>query len=154
MSSDLTSHLEFFAALGVTGVSRDPEWRRRQDPPAAAADDVVAATDGAAARAPQTSLGDLLALASRAALMISGDTGPIHLAAALGTPVVGLYGPTWPERNGPWDPSDENVSRAATCECHHKRQCLRGESRMCITEISVEDVAAAVDRRLIRGRPA
>ena len=38
MSSDLTAHLEFFAALGVTGVSRDPEWRRRQDPPAAAAE--------------------------------------------------------------------------------------------------------------------
>jgi lipopolysaccharide heptosyltransferase I len=118
------------------------------------ADDVVAVSDGAAARAPQTSLGDLLALASRAALMISGDTGPIHLAAALGTPVVGLYGPTWPERNGPWDPNDEIVSRAATCECHHKRQCQRGDSRMCINEIDVADVGAAVDRRLIRGRTA
>ena len=121
---------------------------------AALAGDVVDASDGAAARAPQTSLGDLLALASRAALMISGDTGPIHLAAALGTPVVGLYGPTWPERNGPWDPNDEIVSRATTCECHHKRQCQRGESRMCINEIAVAEVAAAVDRRLIRGRTA
>ena len=121
---------------------------------AALADEVVAASDGAADRAPQTSLGDLLALASHAALMISGDTGPIHLAAALGTPVVGLYGPTWPERNGPWDPNDEVVSRAATCECHHKRQCQRGADRMCIDEIAVADVAAAVDRRLIRGRAA
>jgi lipopolysaccharide heptosyltransferase I len=119
---------------------------------AALADAVVAASDGAAARAPQTSLGDLLALASRAALMIAGDTGPIHLAAALGTPIVGLYGPTWPERNGPWDPNDEIVSRASTCECHHKRQCQRGEPRMCINEIAVADVAAAIDRRLIRGR--
>ena len=86
--------------------------------------------------------------------MISGDTGPIHFAAALGTPVVGLYGPTWPERNGPWDPSDEIFSRAATCECHHKRQCRRGAERMCIDEIAVADVTAAIDRRLIRGRSA
>jgi heptosyltransferase-1 len=116
------------------------------------ADQVVAASDGAAQRAPQTSLGDLLALASRAALMVSGDTGPIHLAAAVGTPVVGLYGPTWPERNGPWDPNDEIVSRATTCECHHKRQCRRGSARMCINEIAVDEVAAAVDRRLLRAQ--
>jgi heptosyltransferase I len=117
------------------------------------ADRVVAASDGAAERAPRTSLGDLLAVTSRASLMVSGDTGPIHLAAALGTPVVGLYGPTWPERNGPWSQDDEVVSRAEGCECHHKRQCQRAgegsvEGRMCINEIAIADVAAAVDRRL------
>ena len=112
------------------------------------ADTVVAASSGAAVRAPETSLGDLLALASRAALMISGDTGPIHFAAACRTPIVGLYGPTWPERNGPWDPADVVLSRAASCECHHKRQCRRGGSRMCINEIGVDEVTAAVDRRL------
>jgi hypothetical protein len=40
--------------------------------------------------------------------------------------IVGLYGPTWPERNGPWDPEDVVISRADVCVCHHKRQCLRG----------------------------
>ena len=35
-------------------------------------------------------------------LMVSGDTGPLHIAAAVGTPVVALFGPTHPERNGPW----------------------------------------------------
>jgi lipopolysaccharide heptosyltransferase I len=116
------------------------------------AERVVAASGSAAVRAPETTLGDLLALVSRAALMISGDTGPVHLAAARGTPIVGLYGPTWPERNGPWDPQDEVVSRAATCECHHKRQCQRGEARMCISEIAVDEVVAAIDRRLVRAQ--
>lgn len=114
------------------------------------ADAVVAASAGAALRAPETSLGDLLALTSRAALMVSGDTGPIHIAAARATPIVGLYGPTWPERNGPWDQADEVVSRAAVCVCHHKRQCRRGDARMCINDITLDEVAAAVDRRLAK----
>jgi lipopolysaccharide heptosyltransferase I len=112
------------------------------------ADRVVAASQGAARRAPETTLGDLLAASQGAALMVSGDTGPVHLAAAVSTPIVGLYGPTWPERNGPWDAADEVVSRAMTCECHHKRECQTG--RMCINEISVDDVFAAVERRLAK----
>jgi lipopolysaccharide heptosyltransferase I len=115
----------------------------------ALADTVVAASSGAAVPAPETSLGDLLAVVSRAALMVSGDTGPLHFAAARRTPIVGLYGPTWPERNGPWDPADLVLSRAASCECHHKRQCQRGGTRLCINDISVEEVTTAVDRRLL-----
>jgi lipopolysaccharide heptosyltransferase I len=122
------------------------------------ADAVAAASNGAAVRAPATSLGDLLALSARARLMVSGDTGPIHIAAALKTPIVGLYGPTWPERNGPWDPRDVVVSRAAACVCHHKRRCQRGvppgghvEAVMCISEITVDEVVAAVSQRLNAG---
>lgn len=111
------------------------------------ADNVVAASHGAALRAAQTSLGDLLAVCSRAALMVSGDTGPVHIAAAVKTPIVGLYGPTWPERNGPWDPRDVVVSRATSCECHHKRRCHRAGT-MCIDDISVDEVVAAVAKRL------
>jgi heptosyltransferase-1 len=116
------------------------------------ADAVVASSDGAAARAPETSLGDLLALSTRAALMVSGDTGPLHIAAAVSTPIVGLYGPTWPERNGPWRSDDIVVSRASACVCHHKRQCRRNGSRMCMDDISVEEVIDAVDRRLATAR--
>jgi ADP-heptose:LPS heptosyltransferase len=119
----------------------------------ALAEQVVAASDGAATRAPQTSLGDLLALSQRASLMVSGDTGPVHIAAAMRTPIVGLYGPTWPERNGPWDPRDVVVSRAGTCECHHKRRCQRAGT-MCIDEIGVEEVTAAVSHRLASAREA
>jgi lipopolysaccharide heptosyltransferase I len=120
-------------------------WGRGES---ARADSVVAASAGAASRAPETSLGDLLAVSRDARLVISGDTGPAHLAAAMQTPIVGLYGPTWPERNGPWDPADEVVSRAQTCECHHKRECQVG--RVCINEITVDEVFSAVERRLAR----
>lgn len=52
--------------------------------------------------APQTTLRQLARVLRDASLVIGGDTGPLHLAAALGTPVVGLYGPTNPARNGPY----------------------------------------------------
>ena len=48
------------------------------------------------------SVGELIALTRRASLFVGGDTGPMHLAAALGVPVVALFGPTRPERNGPY----------------------------------------------------
>ena len=117
------------------------------------ADAVVSASSGTAMRAPQTGLGDLLALSAQAALMVSGDTGPLHIAAAMKTPIVGLYGPTWPERNGPWNPNDVTVSRANTCVCHHKRQCQRSGT-MCIDEITVDEAADAVARRLSRAEHA
>ena len=47
-------------------------------------------------------LSHLIALTRRVALAIAGDTGPLHLACALGQPVVGIYGPTDPSRNGPY----------------------------------------------------
>ena len=57
---------------------------------------------GRAMLAPPTSLEDLLSLLRRASVVVGGDTGPLHLAAALGVPCVGLYGPTSVERNGPY----------------------------------------------------
>lgn len=54
--------------------------------------------------APATTIPELSALLRCASLMVAGDTGPLHLAAALGTPCVGLYGPTRAERNGPYGP--------------------------------------------------
>lgn len=107
---------------------------------------VIAASSGAAAAAPATSVSDLAVLMRHAALVVSGDTGPLHIAAAMGTPLVGLYGPTWPERNGPWDPHDVVISRANVCVCHHKRQCLRGAP--CINEITIQEVVAASERRM------
>ena len=61
--------------------------------------------DGLSARAllaPPTDLDELAGLLRRAALVIANDTGPLHLAAALGTPCLGLYGPTRSSRNGPY----------------------------------------------------
>jgi heptosyltransferase-1 len=107
---------------------------------------VVDASNGIAIVAPPTGIGDLLALARGARLMVSGDTGPLHLAAAVGTPVVALFGPTDPARNGPWEATDISLSRYADCVCHYQRRCHR--SRGCIEDISTEDVRGAIDRRL------
>ena len=115
------------------------------------AEQVVAASGGAAAPAPPTAIADLAVLMRDAALVVSGDTGPLHIAAAMGAPLVGLYGPTWPERNGPWHADDQVISRAGGCVCHHKRQCLRGAP--CIDEIAVADVLAAAVRRLATAGP-
>jgi lipopolysaccharide heptosyltransferase I len=109
---------------------------------------VVDASDGAAEIAPQTSLAVLMTLLRGAAVVVSGDTGPIHLAAAAGTPVVGIYGPTDPRRNGPWSALDETVSQFEACECHHKRRCQRASR--CLDDITVDDALRAVTARLGR----
>ena len=63
---------------------------------------VVEASDGAALLAPPTSLEQLAAAVRRAKLLVAGDTGPLHLACAVGCPVVAIYGPTDPQVNAPW----------------------------------------------------
>ncbi|MBI3650931.1 MAG: glycosyltransferase family 9 protein [Acidobacteria bacterium] len=90
-------------------------------------------------------LKQFVALARRAKLFVGGDTGPLHIAAACGTPVVGLYGPTAPARNGPFDTSDITVGRDLWCRTNcHKRKCWHWE---CM-EISVEEVTQAIAERL------
>ncbi len=112
----------------------------------ALAEEVAAHSGGAAAVSPQTSIADLVALSRGAALMIGGDTGPTHLAAAVGAPIVGIFGPTRPSRNGPWSSADLVVSRADVCRCHHLRHCRAAS--MCLHDIEVEEVLEAVGRRL------
>ncbi len=107
---------------------------------------VVAGAGGAAIVSPKTTIADLVALARPAALMVSGDTGPTHIAAALGTPIVGIYGPTRPARNGPMSPLDVTVSRDSVCQCHHLRRCTL--DRMCLLDIEVAEVLDACERRL------
>lgn len=109
-------------------------------------DAVVAHASGTATLSPPTTVHDLVAITREATVMVSGDTGPMHIAAAVGTALVGLYGPTRPERNGPWGPRNTSVSRASACECHHLRQCRRAS--MCLLDITVDEVMAAVDARL------
>ena len=111
--------------------------------------EVVTHSAGAAILAPATTIVDLVALARGAALMVSGDTGPTHIAAAVGTPLVALFGPTRPERNGPWSPDDVAVSRATMCRCHHLRQCRLPV--MCLLDVQVDEVLGAIARRLALG---
>ena len=67
------------------------------------AERVVAAAEGRAQRAPATSLTSLAALLQGARVFVGGDSGPLHLACGVGCPVVGLYGPTDPVVNTPWN---------------------------------------------------
>ena len=83
-------------------------WGPREEPLAA---EVVASSKGAALLTPKTTIADLVALARGAAVMVSGDTGPTHIAAAVGTPLVSIFGPTRPQRNGPWSPKVRGVAR-------------------------------------------
>ena len=113
----------------------------------ALAESVVAASDGAGVVAPETQLPDLVALSRAASFMISGDTGPLHIGCACGTPTVSLFGPTDAKRNGPWDPRDVVLTRYDQCPCHYKRQCQQPAS-WCLPDISVDEVRAAVRTRL------
>jgi ADP-heptose:LPS heptosyltransferase len=126
--------------LGVRSVVL---WGPGEQPIASA---VAAQSDGAAEPAPPTSVPDVIGIARAARLMVSGDTGPLHLAGAVGTPLVALFGPTYHERNGPWDERDITISRARQCVCHYERRCRRTDP--CINDISVDDVMAAVRQRL------
>jgi heptosyltransferase I len=110
----------------------------------------VAASSGAAVATGATTIADIVGLARGASVMVSGDTGPTHIASAVGTPIVGIYGPTRPARNGPMAPDDLWVSRDAVCQCHHLRRCKL--DRMCLLDIEVADVVSAVERRLAAGR--
>ncbi len=113
------------------------------------AEAVAVASDNTAAVSPPTSVADLVSLSKAAALMISGDTGPLHIAAAAGTPIVGIFGPTDPMRNGPWAQDDLVVSRYGVCTCHYQRQCrIAG---WCLLDVSPREVMERVDKRLMHG---
>jgi lipopolysaccharide heptosyltransferase I len=73
------------------------------------AETVVQATDGAAFLAPQTTLGELVALSRKATLFIGSDTGPLHIAAAVGTHCIGLHGPTQSKRTGPYGKQNRTI---------------------------------------------
>lgn len=80
-------------------------------------------------------------------LFIAVDTGPFHLACILGTPVVGILGPTAPERNGPWKNTEESVYKVLPCSFCYGRRCPTGNECM---DLSVDEVFEAVQRRLGR----
>ena len=86
-------------------------------------------------------MAQLIALTRRISLMVAGDTGPLHLACALGRPVVGIYGPTDPARNGPFG-TRHKVLRSPTSLRDHSR---RDEPEAGLLTIQPEDVLAAVD---------
>jgi heptosyltransferase-1 len=99
---------------------------------------VVAHSEGFA-RAVPCSIAQLIALERRAGVVIAGDTGPLHLAAALERPVVGIFGPTDPLRNGPFG-TRARVLRDASSVTSHKRV---EEPEAGMLRIGVDEVVAA-----------
>jgi heptosyltransferase-1 len=94
------------------------------------------------------SLQQLIALTRRIALCVAGDTGPLHLACALGRPVVGIYGPTDPSRNGPFG-TRFRVLRSPDSRRDHTRHA---EPEAGLMTIQPEEVLQAADELLVEAR--
>lgn len=112
------------------------------------ANEVVGASEGAAWRI-SCSISELIALTRRAKVFIGGDTGPLHLAAALQVPVVAIFGPTDPTRNGPYG-TRSVVLRSHGSVTSHARNQNPDEGML---SIGVNDVVSAV-RRLLQTEAA
>jgi lipopolysaccharide heptosyltransferase II len=121
----------------------------------AAARVIAQARDRAGARAAgrivsaeHFTLTELRAVLERAALFIGGDSGPLHIAATSDAPIVGIYGPTLPERSEPWRPPALGAAAvdagALPCRPCDQRQCTPGDFR-CLTRIDPGSVARAAN---------
>jgi 3-deoxy-D-manno-octulosonic-acid transferase/heptosyltransferase-1 len=99
----------------------------------------------------RTTLRELACLYRQAALLVTTDSGPMHLAAAMGTPVVALFGPTDPARTGPYGPGHRVIRRALSCAPCLRKRC---DTPRCMTEISVEEVFEAVREMLAAPKPS
>ena len=113
----------------------------------ALANSVVAHSQSGAVETLAATLKQFFALARHAKLFIGGDTGPLHLAAAAGTPIVGIYGPTPTLRNGPFAKDDVVIERFdldCRVECF-RRSC----SHTSCMKIPLENVWQGVERRIL-----
>ncbi|MBL4889586.1 MAG: glycosyltransferase family 9 protein, partial [Candidatus Lindowbacteria bacterium] len=95
--------------------------------------------------APKTTFAELGACFSAARLLVSGETGPLHLAAAVGCPTVGLFGPTSSKRNGCHGEGHQIVEPELHCRPCYGRTCADFQ---CMPMIEVEQVYRAVEKLL------
>ncbi len=109
----------------------------------ALAEEVRAKTDSAIV--PPLSLKEVMALVKEADLLISGDTFALQVACALSRPVVGLFGPTTPKRNGPFNDKDRVAFHELECSHCYKRKC---SSLECLKKITPQEVAVLSLQRL------
>lgn len=89
----------------------------------------------------QTDLLQLGIILETAKVLVTNDTGPMHLAAAIGTPVVAIFGPTDPELTGPYGEGHTVLTSSMACSPCFKKDC---RSRECLSRISVDEVYSAV----------
>lgn len=95
------------------------------------------------------SLNQLAAVMNQVDAMVTGDTGPMHIAVAMDLPVVALFGPANPVRTGPYSPDAVILQKPYDCQPCYGRHCkLKQEPPPCLTDIEVEEVVAEVERAL------
>ncbi|MGE5191947.1 MAG: glycosyltransferase family 9 protein [Deltaproteobacteria bacterium] len=104
----------------------------------------------------ETSLKQLAAILGAADVVVSNDSGPMHLAAAMGTPVVGIFTCTSPILSGPAGTSHELISTGVPCAASYRKSCpMHGKAHLgCLAELPVERVWNALVRILDRRHPA
>ena len=100
-----------------------------------------------ASAAGQTSLRELAALYRKASVLLTTDSGPMHLAAAVGTPVVALFGPTSPERTGPYGEGHTVIRRDMDCSPCFRKTC---ETLECMKTIGIDEVFEAVREQTLK----
>ena len=97
-----------------------------------------------------TTPGLLPALLGSASLLLTNDSGPMHVAVAMGTPVVALFGPTSPIRTGPYGANSHVLTNPVPCRPCFQRRCRNLDHLACLTGIDPEHAVAAVQERLKR----
>ena len=106
------------------------------------ADKVVGRSKGKASSiAGKTDLEGLVSVIRNARFMVSNDTGPMHIAAALGVPVFALFGPANPARTGPYGKGHTVIRKEISCSPCYKRSC---KSALCMDMIKTNEVAAVI----------
>jgi predicted lipopolysaccharide heptosyltransferase III len=142
--------LEYFAQLGdkitnTYGATILLIWgpgERQQ------ADQIAALMKTPAVLAPATNLKQLAALLERCGLMVTNDSGPMHIAAAVGTPVVAMFGPTNPKCQGPYGSMHEVVVKAGLwCLGCNGVTCKIGTNE-CMVDLSVDTVMKAIEKAM------
>jgi lipopolysaccharide heptosyltransferase I len=118
----------------------------------AMAERIVASSEGHARLAPPTALRELAAILRRATICVSSDTGPLHLAVAVGTPCVSLHGSTRAERSGPYGPRHIAVQEASLDDPLDPRR--KRMSNELMKAITADMVCAACDQLLARCDPS
>jgi len=94
-----------------------------------------------------TNLVEMGAVLKEMDVLVASDSGPIHMAAAVGTPVVAIFGPTDPARTGPYGARHRVIRAHLPCQPCYKRDC-RKHGLPCLTDVRPEEVLAAVDEVL------
>ena len=98
----------------------------------------------------QTPVGLLPSLLRRPAVLITNDSGPMHIAAAVGTPVVALFGPTDSRKTGPYGNGHLVLSHPVDCSPCFSRHCARAMRLECLLEVKPDQVVDAVQQQLHR----